>query len=95
MNLDPISFSEYVLNKAEELFGTDDFNNNDVCNYYIANLKKNNKEISIREECLYDGYIVAYDDPDEEDCYYSVFLGTKEECEEFVKKNELKVKEEL
>jgi hypothetical protein len=88
MQLDtPISFSEFILEQAKKLFGSDDLNNKDVLEYFMANLRKYDKEVSVVED---DDFCVAYEDPDEFSVYYALFGGSKEQCEEFITENKLK-----
>ena len=88
-----LCFAEYVLSKAKEIFGTDDLDNNDVCDYFIASLKKNNKSVEIELNDLVpynefnpedNAYNIVYEDPDNNICNYIIFCGTKMECLDFI-----------
>ena len=87
-----VSWAEFQSERCKKLFGTDDLENDDVLNYFIMALQKSKKPVRIvQDNEIYNSneYIVAYFD-DEEGCYFALFLSKiKEECEEFVKINNL------
>jgi hypothetical protein len=90
-----LTFAEFLLEKAKKMFGTDDLNNDDVCEYFISNLKKFDKTVEVLEDdidCI-NSHVVAYQGEDDE-YYYCLFAGDKKGCIKYCEDNGLKIQED-
>jgi len=91
-----LTFAEFLLEKAKNMFGTDDLNNDDVCAYFIANLKKFGKTVSVLADdidCI-NSHVVLFQEEDDKSYYYCLFAGDKTGCIKYCEDNGLKLKEE-
>lgn len=84
LDAEPVTFPVYILSKAKKMFGSDNLNNDDVCEYFCQNLKTFDKKVGIEED---DGigysHYVYYADVDDPSINYAIFCGSEEECKKF------------
>lgn len=87
-----MSWSDYIMERCKELFGSDELGNEDVLKYFVLSLKKTKKSVRItQDEIIYgSGYQVSYFDPENKGEYFVLHCGkSEEECRKFIEDNEL------
>lgn len=95
-----ITWSEYVLERAKKLFNSDDLENEDVLEYVVQQIVKNNKTVHIERDntiCITGNYEwnVIVNDDEQKSWHLCIFVSdNKESCEKWIKDNRLIVTDE-